>query len=93
MSLLFRKTRENLSDPYGIQTMKTRKYLNVGPLHDRKAGEFFDRLANDYFTEHELGQKSLGQEVPEYAERDYREVKIIEFPRHEIEKNEPDTAI
>ncbi len=35
--------------------MKSRRYLNVGPLHKARAGEFFDRTVKDYFTEHELG--------------------------------------
>jgi hypothetical protein len=35
--------------------MKSRTYLNVGPLHTAQPGEFFDRTVSDYFTEHELG--------------------------------------
>ena len=57
-------------DKGGIQ-MKTRKYLDVGPVHDAKPGEFFDRLVGDYFTEHELGDAKAP---------DVDEDKIIPFP-------------
>jgi hypothetical protein len=47
--------------------MKSRRYLNVGPLHDAKPGEFFDRLVGDYYTEHKLGQREEAEIIVPFA--------------------------
>ena len=58
--------------------MKSRRYLNVGPLHEAKPGEFFDYLVQDFFTEHEIGRHPETDYAP--GSKPVPPSKIIEFP-------------
>lgn len=58
--------------------MKSRRYLNVGPLHKAQPGEFFDWIVSDWYIETELGKWPDRSGATDTGSKN---PKIIEVPK------------